>query len=1006
MNGSGIWPEWQIVETLGSGSYGKVYKVVRRERDVESYAAVKVISIPSSDAEIDSLRSEGMSAEEVRRFLENIVRDCENEIRLMDIFKGVQNIVSMDDYKIVAREGQIGWDIYIRMELLTPFKDINRKLTEDEVIKLGIDICYALELCAEKNVIHRDIKPENIFVNDFGFYKLGDFGIARILENVSAGLSLSGSRNYMAPEVVKGNYDATVDIYSLGIVLYQLLNGNRLPFLDTDSQALDHNARIAALNRRFNCEALPPPCNASPEMAEIILCATDPDPRMRFANASAMKAALKNVRKAKLSVAEDESNKTVSVRRASVAPVSAVPAPNVPMPPASAPKSVDTFATKKKSKVPVIIAAVLIAFLLIGGAVFAATRLPGRNGTVTPSGKETTETSDTAETTTNSETTETETTESKPTVPLDLPAVDFLDQCSPYEKSKYAALYKGDKFFAMSQTKYSSGIVLPVDKNGGWFLCNLRGNYNELTFETGHIDGSSATDAVLQIYLDDKPYQPVNIKASGAPQKVTLPVTDVKQLKVFVSLNQEDYHGDPRIGFAEMSIIPNAAAVNRPAEGKDPTQADFLDQCAPYEKSRYTEFYKGDKVFSMSGIKYSSGMTLPVDRSGGAWFLSNLRGEYTEWTFEVGHADESYMTDCVLQIYLDDKPYQPIKISSTALSQNITVPVKGVNQIKASIVCDKDAYHGDPRVGFADMTIKPDPDAAGKDQSPKDTDMEDFLDQCAPYEKSRYMERYSGDKFFSMSGIKYSTGLTLPVSENGAWFLSNLKGSYTELSFRAGHIDGSSMTDMELSVYLDDVLYQQYKLPCTQLSMAITVPVTGAKQLKVLATYDKDNYHGDPRIGFAEMKLKADPNASSGQNPETDPSAKKFIEVCPPKEKTRYAQLYNDDRFFSMSGVKYSNGITLPVDETGASFVSDINGGYTEMTFTAGHVDGTSMTDVKLDIFLDGQLVRSIKIPSSGMAQTVTVPVAGAKQIKVFVTYEKDNYHGQPTAGLGNILIK
>ncbi|MBO4450579.1 MAG: NPCBM/NEW2 domain-containing protein [Clostridiales bacterium] len=1000
MNGSGIWPEWQIVEKLGSGSYGAVYKAVRKEHDVESFAAIKVISIPSSEAEIDSLRSEGMSMDEVRKFLEGIVRDCENEIRLMEIFKGVQNIVSMDDYKIVTREDRIGWDIYIRMELLTPFKDINRTLSEDEVIKLGIDICYALELCAERNVIHRDIKLENIFVNDFGFYKLGDFGIARILDNVAGGLSLSGSRNYMAPEVVKGNYDATVDLYSLGIVMYQLLNKNRLPFLDTEQQSLDHNMRIAALNRRFNCEALPPPCDASPEVAKIILCATNPDPRMRFANASAMKAALKNVKNAKLALTEDESNKTVSVRRAA-----GVPAQSVPQPKDISSKPADTYAAKKKSKVPAIICAVVAACLLIGGAVFAATRFLGGNGTVSPSGKGTTETSETtAETTGTTDTSETEATESKPTVPLDLPAVNFLDQCSPYEKSKYATLYKGDKFFAMNETKYSSGIVLPVDKNGGWFLANLRGEYNELTFQAGHVDGSSATDAVIQIYLDDKPYQPVSITASGAPQTVTIPVTGVRQLKAFVSYDETNYHGEPKIGFADMTIVPNAAAVNKPAEPKDPTLADFLDQCTPYEKSKYTEFYKGDKVFSMSGIKYSSGMVMPVDNNG-AWFLSNLRGEYSEWTFEVGHADESYMTDCVLQIYLDDQPYQPVKISSTALSQTITVPVKGVKQIKASVAYDKDTYHGDPKVGFANMVIKPDPDAAGKEPA-KDTDALNFLDQCAPYEKSRYTELYSGDKFFSMSGIKYSSGMVMPVSSNGAFFLSNLKGGYTELSFEAGHADGSYMTDIQLQVFLDDELYQQYKLASTALSQTITVPVTGTKQLKIFVTYDKDNYHGEPKIGFANMKLKSDPNASGGQQPADDPSAKRFIEVCPPAEKSKYSQLYNDDRFFSMSGIKYSNGITMPVAETGSFFVSDISAGYNEMTFTAGHVDGTSMTDVKLEIYLDGQLVQGIKISSSGMAQKITVPVVGAKQIKVLVTYEKDSYHGQPTVGLGNILIK
>ena len=223
------------------------------------------------------------------------VNDFVSEIQLMESFKGVQNIVSVEDYKVVEKKDEIGWDIYIRMELLTPFNSYvcDKTLSEQEVIKLGIDLCTALELCARCNIIHRDIKPENIFVNPFGDFKLGDFGIARKLENVTGGLSQKGTYNYMAPEIEKGSqYDATVDLYSLGLVLYRLLNRNRLPFLDTDRQLLNPNERMNAVRRRMDGEPLPPPCDASPAMAQIILCACAYEPGRRFSSAAAMKKAL------------------------------------------------------------------------------------------------------------------------------------------------------------------------------------------------------------------------------------------------------------------------------------------------------------------------------------------------------------------------------------------------------------------------------------------------------------------------------------------------------------------------------------------------------------------------------------------------------------------------------------------------------------------------------------------------------------------------------------------
>lgn len=316
----GVWPEWEIVRRIGRGSFGDVYEAVRRDHGVESKAAVKVISIPQNEQELVSLRSEGLSRNATRTYLEGVVNDFVSEIQLMESFKGVQNIVSVEDYKVVEKVAEMGWTIYIRMELLTPLTSYicDRTLREEEVIKLGCDICTALELCAKRNVIHRDIKPENIFINDFGDFKLGDFGIARKLENVSGSLSQKGTYSYMAPEVEKGTrYDATVDLYSLGLVLYRFSNRNRLPFLDTQRQMISPNERMAALRRRLDGEQLPAPCDASPALSQIILRACAYEPGERFASATEMKRALREAAEGTYRSYTDDLSKTVSVRKTS-----------------------------------------------------------------------------------------------------------------------------------------------------------------------------------------------------------------------------------------------------------------------------------------------------------------------------------------------------------------------------------------------------------------------------------------------------------------------------------------------------------------------------------------------------------------------------------------------------------------------------------------------------------------------------------------------------------------
>ncbi|MCR4656346.1 MAG: protein kinase [Lachnospiraceae bacterium] len=319
------WPEWKAVKKLGQGSYGAVYEAVRIEHSIETKAAIKVITIPQNESELDSLRAEGFTEDDTRKYLEGVVNDFVSEIQLMDSFKGVQNIVSVEDYKVIEEKDGLKWTIYIRMELLTPFNSYisGRTLSEEEIIKLGTDMCSALELCEKRDVIHRDIKPENIFVNQFGDFKLGDFGIARKLGNVTGGLSQKGTFNYMAPEVEKGgDYDRTVDLYSLGLVLYRLLNNNLLPFLTQKGQ-LSPNERMAAVRKRLDGEKLLPPANSSEVLSGIILKATEYEPSKRYKSASEMKQALMNITEGKTSYNEEDDplNKTMAVRRAAGASV-------------------------------------------------------------------------------------------------------------------------------------------------------------------------------------------------------------------------------------------------------------------------------------------------------------------------------------------------------------------------------------------------------------------------------------------------------------------------------------------------------------------------------------------------------------------------------------------------------------------------------------------------------------------------------------------------------------
>lgn len=269
-----IWNGWEIEKLIGEGSFGKVYKIVRKDFGHTYVAALKVIQIPQSLAELDTIRHESMSEESVTTYYMSMVEEIVEEFVLMSKLKGITNIVSYEDHAVVPMENSFGWEIYIRMELLSPLFEYIEKHTFDtkEIVQMGIDICTALEVCQEYNIIHRDIKPENIFVSDLGKFKLGDFGIARQMEKTSSGMSKKGTFSYMAPEVYKGlNYTHTVDIYSLGIVLYRFLNKGRTPFLPDYPTPIKYSDKDNANVARMNGKDMPRPIDADERLSKIIL---------------------------------------------------------------------------------------------------------------------------------------------------------------------------------------------------------------------------------------------------------------------------------------------------------------------------------------------------------------------------------------------------------------------------------------------------------------------------------------------------------------------------------------------------------------------------------------------------------------------------------------------------------------------------------------------------------------------------------------------------------------
>ncbi len=253
---------YEVLEKIGNGGMATVYKA--KCHVLNRYVAIKILKDEfTTDSEfIKKFNSEAQSAASLAH----------------------PNIVQIYD---VCNEDNL---YYIVMELIQG-KTLKEIITEDGIlswkwsVNIAIQIASALETAHKNNIIHRDIKPHNIIITEEGIAKVTDFGIAKAVSNstITAFGTTIGSVHYFSPEHARGGYtDAKSDIYSLGIVMYEMLTG-RVPFdADTPVSVALKQVQEEPVDPRTYNEDIPI------SVSRIILKAMQKDPAMRYQNATEM----------------------------------------------------------------------------------------------------------------------------------------------------------------------------------------------------------------------------------------------------------------------------------------------------------------------------------------------------------------------------------------------------------------------------------------------------------------------------------------------------------------------------------------------------------------------------------------------------------------------------------------------------------------------------------------------------------------------------------------------
>lgn len=272
MIGKVLGDRYEIIEKVGVGGMAKVYKAL--DTVLNRYVAVKVLKNEYMEDQ-DFLRKFAMEAQSAASL---------THANIVSVFDVGSSYVDGRKYNYIVME-------YVDGKTLKDIIDEKQILPIEDIVNYGVQIASALE-CAHKNgIIHRDIKPHNMLIDKSNNLKATDFGIARISSSATLTYTSTvlGTVHYISPEQAKGKFiDEKSDIYSLGVVLYQMATGE-VPF---DAP----NAVGIAL--KHIQDPLVPPINLRHDLPQglndIIVKAMAKDPNDRFKSATELKEMLKN----------------------------------------------------------------------------------------------------------------------------------------------------------------------------------------------------------------------------------------------------------------------------------------------------------------------------------------------------------------------------------------------------------------------------------------------------------------------------------------------------------------------------------------------------------------------------------------------------------------------------------------------------------------------------------------------------------------------------------------
>ena len=295
-----VFGEWYTDKQLVTGTDVKVFSIYKEKYDgTRERSILKIIRLGENRNERKQFSSEGVFVGETEdEYYDNLIKKIINNIETIKKTDAGKNFIKYEDIELRKASDGKGRLILLRLEEARSLSDLLKEFsfTMDESIRLAINVCRALVKCRSFGYIYPNLKPENVLFDKDGNCKLGDLGSFSCLEPSKTSIAYKRTQYYMAPEYIKsGNINCTADTYSLGLILYMLVNRNRLPFTEPYPEIVTINSLNTSTEKRIKGEKLPRPALASDELWHVISKACSFNTNDRYFTPEQMLADLNSV---------------------------------------------------------------------------------------------------------------------------------------------------------------------------------------------------------------------------------------------------------------------------------------------------------------------------------------------------------------------------------------------------------------------------------------------------------------------------------------------------------------------------------------------------------------------------------------------------------------------------------------------------------------------------------------------------------------------------------------